>query len=307
MDDIAPTPTETIVPGEARSPADLARVLPPLETEIRATYDGHYKSEHSDASSAAKEWARRKRENQEATGIPDELPVDPIAYIDGRPADATVSADEAAKDLNTYRQQKAAALLAEMTGEAQPGDQQQQPPAEQQQVPADPANVLEQLMSQLPAETRQSLEAQTNAYREQIAADQQRFAEEWNAAQLARNNYILGLHALAANARGHNLQEFADIRTHADLQRVAQQDPARFQRFQQMNQELGQLQTELARVTHEQQGAQQQQFQQQYANWSQQQDQLAEQLIPETRSGDTEALRGTAVREQGCFNRGRFL
>src|SRR4051794_36437891 len=62
--------------------------------------------------SAAREITRKRHEE----GITAE-PVDEINYVDGRAADAEISAKDAASDINEYRAAKAAALLAEMTGE----------------------------------------------------------------------------------------------------------------------------------------------------------------------------------------------
>jgi len=299
MEDTAPAEA---IPSSPAAPVPSAPASPPPPVEIEALYDGERRAVHPGVHSAAKEWTRRRKENAEATGITDEVPTDELKYIDGRAPDAEVDAKTAAEDIAKYRAQKAAELLAQMTGEAQP-DQQQQPTAEATEQTADP---VQQLWDQLPAETKAALEQQTASAREQMAADQQRFVEDWNAAQLARNNYVLGLHALAANARGHNLREFADIQTHADLQRVAQQDPARFQRFQTMNAELGALQTELSRVTAEQQQLQQQQFAQQYSSWAKAQDEAVDRLIPEMRSGDTEALRALQTASREVLNEAGF-
>jgi hypothetical protein len=57
-----------------------------------------------------------------------------VGYTDGRSEDEPVTAKQAADDLNTFRQQRSAELLAEMTGEAQPERQQAAPEQSQQQA-----------------------------------------------------------------------------------------------------------------------------------------------------------------------------
>jgi hypothetical protein len=199
---IETTPTDT-------SPASLADQLPPLETEVRAQYDGEYRESHPDAHSAAKEWGRRRREIAEATGEPTEPIIDELKYIDGRAPDAEVSAKQAADDINTYRAQKAAQLLQEMAGEA---PEQQQAAAEQQQ-PEQPAAVTpQQIAEEFHAKASPQLKA---AIEHEIAAIHQQTSQQWQAAENAKENYLTAINALAANAQGINVAEFGDIRTHA--------------------------------------------------------------------------------------------
>jgi hypothetical protein len=86
--------------------------------ELWQEYDGSKPLPEHSVHSAAKELAAiRRRRGQEGDGSTPER-IDPVRYIDGRPLDQEVSAAEAAKDLSAYRQQKAAQLLQELTGEA---------------------------------------------------------------------------------------------------------------------------------------------------------------------------------------------
>jgi hypothetical protein len=280
--------TETIQPDIA-PPADMDNGLPDLlPHEVRQgdleNYDGTPR-EHPDAHSAAKELVRRRKEAESAKTAVDALreavadsDIEEVAYVDGREPDGDISPLKAARDVADWRQTKAAAqkeqltaLLQELTGgERQPAELAPQPQPEPQPEPA---------------------EQQTPEAAERTAAQLYTTAAE---------NYGLCvsalLHgsqqALADSAQAAN--EFKDLRSPEDFQRLAQTDPARAKRFHdavQRHQDLRQreqgLQVELAKVRN--------QYAQvaaaQYAEFARAHDKYAEELIPELRNGADQAVR----------------
>jgi hypothetical protein len=116
-EDTATATTAEPVAPPAASPTESPQWFNEAEAPgLRDAYDGTPRRQHADAHSAARELTRKRREEVEADGVTDDAdPIIELKYTDGRAPDAEVSAKEAAKDINIYRAEKAAQLLAEMT------------------------------------------------------------------------------------------------------------------------------------------------------------------------------------------------
>jgi hypothetical protein len=217
-------------------------------------YDGSQrKAEHS-PHSAAKELAYTRQKRRQAQGGDGSDPqqfVDQPTYIDGRPPDQEVSAKEAAADLTRYRKDVAAKLLQELT------DEQAQPQPEAAPTP-EPE----------PQYTPEQIEA---------AAAQQQIAQQWQAAQQASGDYQNLLTAGIAHLMGAGIQEFADIKTPADLSALAQRDAARFARFQQVDTQIRQVQNELGRIRQQQAET----YTQNYQRFAAEHDKAVETMVPE--------------------------
>jgi hypothetical protein len=262
---------------------------------VEALYDGEPRAIHPNPRSAAKELGRQRAE---AGDTEDTDPVIEIAYTDGRPADAEVTVKDAAQDLDTYREEtarQARQLLSELTGEPLP-DEYQQATAEQQQAAYQQQQQLEQPTAtpeQIAEEFRaKASPALRQAVEQEVAAINQQVTSQYQAATQAKVHYEFALSAIVANLTGTNLQEFADINTQADVATRAQQDPARFARLQQHQDRLGAVQNEIARI----QSANHQARAAQFEAFVQQQDVLADQLIPELKDPDTKrALQESAL------------
>jgi hypothetical protein len=224
-------------------------------------YDGSKPLPQHNAWTAAKELAHsRRRRDLEGDGSAPK-PIVAVQYQDGRAPDAELTAAEAAKDLSAYRQQTAQQLLAELTGE------QSTPQPEAAPTP-EPS----------PQYSPEQLEQ---------AAQRQQAEQHTQAAWQASNDYQNLLSAGIAQLMGQG-QEFADVKALANqvgeqaaLAQLAEHDPARFARFQQLDGQVRQVQQELANIRTQQAQA----YSQAYEKFAREHDAATEKLIPELAPG----------------------
>ncbi len=232
---------------------------------------------------AAREVTKRKEKTGELEGE-----IDAPRYVDGD--DREVTAKQAADDLAEYRREKAKSqaddykskakdLLAEMTGE----------PTQETTEEAS-----EEAPEQLP-----ELTAEEKAQHER----QQKATEGLEQAQAAKRTFDHALKMFIAHAQGANLEQFSDIRSEADLMRVAAQDPARFQRWQQVQHQIMTAQQQLAQS----QAAEQQSAARMFETFAAEQDRRVADLIPELkdpakakelREGSLQTLRAAGFGDQ---------
>ena len=213
--------------------------------------------------------------------------IDAPRYVDGD--DREVTAKQAADDLAEYRREKAKSqaddykskakdLLAEMTGE----------PTQEHR------GSIRGSAEQLP-----ELTAEEKAQHER----QQKATEGLEQAQAAKRTFDHALKMFIAHAQGANLEQFSDIRSEADLMRVAAQDPARFQRWQQVQHQIMTAQQQLAQS----QAAEQQSAARMFETFAAEQDRRVADLIPELkdpakakelREGSLQTLRAAGFGDQ---------
>jgi hypothetical protein len=284
------TAVETALP-DAAPPPEVDSAFQPTPGEARSidreTYSGEWRESHPDAHSAAAEVIRRRKEAADAKTAVDamreavaESDIEEVAYVDGREPDGDISPLRAARDVADWRQTKAAAqqkqltaLLEELTG----GEQR----------PAEPAPQPHQTEQQQP----QPVEQQTPEAAERSAAQLYTTAAE-NYGMCVTALLHGSQQALAESAQAAN--EFQDLRSPEDFQRLVQTDPARAKRFhdavarhQDLRQREQGLQVELAKVRnqHAQVAAAQ------YQQFARAHDKYAEELIPELRDGADQTVR----------------
>jgi hypothetical protein len=231
-------------------------------------YDGSTRREEHTPHSAARElaFARRKRGLEADGSVPEKITT--VQYQDGRPFDQEVSAAEAARDLSAYRQATAAKLLEELTGQ-QPAPQPEATPAPQPELPQYSQAELE------------------------IAANRQQAQEQAQHAASAAQNYDALLQAQLHQMLGVAAGEFADLKTEADVQRLAQSDPQKFARFMDVDQRFRAVQAELGRIRQQQAET----YAANYRQYAQQHDAEVERHIPELADPKTRAVIQQAARD----------
>jgi hypothetical protein len=245
--------------------------------EVWETYDGSKPLREHNAWTAARELAHSRRQRDLEGDGSTPKPITEVRYQDGRPLDQEVSAAEAAKDLSAYRQQTAQRLLADL-GVEQPAPQPEAAPTPQ---PEQSTFSPEQLEA---ASQRQQAEQYTQA--------------AWRASGDYQNLLQAGIENLLGQAG-----EFNDVKALANqvgeqaaLRQLAEQDPARFARFQELDGKFRQVQNELANIRTQQAEAYTASFQQ----FAEEQDKLAEAAIPELRA--TADPRARAAIQQGALD-----
>ena len=189
-------------------------------TEAAAPEAASPAPEHDDSPLSVREAAREVTRKRKEAGDGEDHPVEEIKYQDGSKEAKTIK--QAASDLSDYRKSKAQALLAEMTGE---------PAAEATETPeaAPEAETLPELTPE---------ERAHDAERQKVAQERQEF-------EIARRTYQHAVTSIVAQAIGVNAEQYSDIRSEADLQRMAIHDPQRFARWQQTQDQLMAAQKQL--------------------------------------------------------------
>jgi hypothetical protein len=278
--------TELAAPSPDSAPLEVDSAFQPLPSEVRehdrVTYDGSYRESHPDAHSAAAELVRKRKEAADAKTAVDALreavadsDIEEVAYQPGREPDENLTPLRASRDIAEFRQTKAeaqkeqaAALLQELAG-----SEQQQPAELAQQPQPEPA------------------EQQTPEAAERTAAQLYATAAE-NYGMCVSALLHGSQQALADSAQAAN--EFQDLRSPEDFQRLAQTDPARAKRFHdavQRHQDLRQREQALAVELGKVRAQQQQVAIAQYAQFARAHDRACEELIPEMRPNADPAVR----------------
>ena len=256
---------------------------PPAAPESAPTYDGGTDG----VREAAGEVFRKRREQATAPTLeePDQAvqageEVTELKYTDGRAKDATVTQREAAKDLADYRaaQRQQALLQAEIDALPEVADEQPEQP-EAAQPTADPQD-----------RARRAVEAIERLEPEHQQALRETLQNEVQGLEAAKQQYAQGLAALYQQHQASALGEFADIfaapNPAAALAEMRAQNPERAQRFEQQKRiEQAYLQ-EQQRIQH----ANAQQRQQQFTEWSAQQDAAVQSLVPELAAAEPQRV-----------------
>jgi hypothetical protein len=298
----APPPSPSYEPAPPPNPP-VGPVAGVSSTYSGESYDDRGQPKvHHGPETAARELARRRSERQQGPQEFLEEFVEPVQYIDGRPADQEVDAKDAARDLSDYRAQRNAQLKAVL--DELEGTPQQQPGVEAQQQPepaATPVDEYQAARAQHEPVVRENIRQLREALEQQESFAQslglevppgphqealQQFNAGVQAAEAARQNYELMVTAAVLGSE-QAAAEFNSIRTPQDLERF-KSDPAAMQRYSDWAHRHGALQRELAQVRAQGQqiaAHQQAQFQeqaaQQFKAYSAQQEKLAEARIPE--------------------------
>jgi hypothetical protein len=174
-----------------------------------------------------------------------EVGVIKLSYVDPENRNKPVTVDQAAKDYSRFRAERALEVLKSID--------------QAQKAEAEAALAAQQPPQASPEEEAAQRQAEEQA-RAQAEFEQQR-AQELESVRQQANGYAIALNALVANANNRALAEFADIRTEADLIKLAQTDQPRLQRLQAHFAQVQAVQQEISRV-------QQQQAAQQRAAWA---------------------------------------
>jgi hypothetical protein len=110
-----------------------------------------------------------------------------------------------------------------------------------------------------------------------MASQRQQAQQHLQHAQQVSGDYDNLLQAGIASLTGQAFAEFQDIRTQQDLTALAQNDPARFARFQELDGKVRQVQGELTRIRTQQA----ENYLNAYQQWALQSDEATEKLVPE--------------------------
>jgi hypothetical protein len=127
----------------------------------------------------------------------------------------------------------------------------------------------------------------------EVAAVKQALSSEWQATNQAATQYRAGLQALGQMIVAQANQQFSDIKTDADVQRLAQTDPLRYLQFEKTKEGLGAVLTQIQNADH----AHKQQIAAQFNVYAKEQDDKFMQMQPQLADEKmrTEAGRNTVA------------
>jgi len=140
-----------------------------------------------------------------------------LSYVDGRPKNQPITAEQAGRDYSAFRASRAIEILKSIDA----AQQAEREAAAAAQQPPEPS--AEELAAQRQAEEQARAQAEFEHHRAQELASLQSRAAQ----------YENELGAVVASLQGNAQNTFSDIRTVNDLHRLQQTDPARFQAYEQ--------------------------------------------------------------------------
>jgi hypothetical protein len=148
-------------------------------------------------------------------------------------------------------------------------------------------------VDQVVAEAAQQEQPQRPGDSPEVAAVKQALSSEWQATNQAATQYRAGLQALGQMILAEAGQQFADIKTQADLQVLAQTNPARYLQFEQTRQKLGAVAAQIQNAEQ----SQKQQLQAQFNTYATEQDDKFMEMHPQfaDEAKRTEAGRNTVA------------
>ena len=241
-------------------------------------------------------------------GIDNSAPEAPPTVAPAPSGSDPVSVREAAKTLGKWRHERpkeekpaperaevAAPAVEESTAQAEDaGVVEAQPPSETQetdpaeQPPIEPPRSWtkedKELFAGLPRETQERLAERERSRDTDISRRQNEAAEarkaieaERQLAEQARQQYEAALPQLLETLQQQQGGQFADIKTMADVQRLATEDPYRFSQWQVHNMQVAAVQQQVQQV----QQARQAEDAQKFAEFAREQDRLFVEKVPD--------------------------
>jgi hypothetical protein len=215
-------------------------------------------------------------------------PEAPVAAAPDAPAEAPE--ESKAEDAND------AAPPEEAPGETQEADPAEQPPIE---PPRSWTKEAKERWQSLPRETQEYLAEREQERDREVRRSQNEAAEKTKAltakeqaVEQARQQYEAALPILAQNLQASMSSEFADIRTMADVQKLAQEDWPRYARWDAQQKQLAAVQQEHEASTKRQE----QERIAKFAEFAEKEDRLLQEKVPELADKDKAAkLQKTAL------------
>jgi hypothetical protein len=251
-----------------RSLAEIARELPPdatFDTSEKPDPGPTYSSDVEGLrEAAAVSRSERKDEEQaeeqpEPTSLENGAPVGPlveIEYLDKKNAPEEVSMRQAGKDLAAWREAQRQSALADLVGDDVP-----QPPAPATNGSAQPEQ---------PQPTEQPSEPTL----------EQMMQASWQKAEYVRRQYEDGLAVLMQSLQATVDDDFSDIKTMADVSKMAEKDWQRYVKWDANQKQLAAVRAEL-QSTAERRSIE---LAHKWGEFSKAQDAKAAELIPELRN-----------------------
>jgi hypothetical protein len=196
---------------------------------------------------------------------------------------------EAAPDESKAEDADDAAPPEEAPGETQEADPAEQPPIE---PPRSWTKEAKERWQSLPRETQEYLAEREQERDREVRRSQNEAAEKTKAltakeqaVEQARQQYEAALPILAQNLQASMSSEFADIRTMADVQKLAQEDWPRYARWDAQQKQLAAVQQEHEASTKRQE----QERIAKFAEFAEKEDRLLQERVPELADKDKAA------------------
>jgi hypothetical protein len=259
--------TDALPGGELTTP-----VSQPVEGPVNVRQAAEALKQARDASEAGRTLAQQRRPQTQ------EAPAQAVEH-----QESAVEADAAPQE-------------TEAPGETQEADPAEQPPIE---PPRSWTKEAKDRWQSLPRETQEYLANREQERDREIRRSQNEAAEKLKGAsakeqqlEQARQQYEAALPALLQQLHQAQMGEFADVKTHADLERMASEDPVRYLRWDA-------AQKKVAAVSQELRAAQERQTQEQhgkFAEFAKREDDAFLEKAPEFADKDKAAkLQGAAI------------